>query len=68
VWGKVRFQEVRIAVRELCFMAFHEAMEGINLKRERIGASIVCSASEYDKQRSPASVVVICGRCTSTQF
>jgi acetyl-CoA C-acetyltransferase len=32
-------------------------MGGINLKPSEIDASIVCSAPEYDKQRSPAGVV-----------
>jgi len=46
-----------MAVRELCFMGFQEAMEGIDLKPEQIDSSVVCSAPEYDKQRSPASVI-----------
>jgi acetyl-CoA C-acetyltransferase len=43
--------------RELCYEGFAEAMEGINLKPSEIEASIICSAPEYDKQRSPAGVV-----------
>ncbi len=46
-----------MAVRELCFEAFTEAMEGIKLKTNQIEASIICSAPEYDKQRSPAGVI-----------
>ena len=46
-----------ISIGELCFFAFKEAKEGINLKNEQIDASIICSATEYDKQRSPAGVI-----------
>ncbi len=46
-----------VAVRELCLEAFKEAIEGTRLMPEDIDASIVCSAPEYDKQRSPAGVI-----------
>lgn len=46
-----------VAVRELCFEAFVEAMEGLRITPKDIDASIVCSAPEYDKQRSPAGVI-----------
>ncbi len=46
-----------VSIGELCFWAYQEAMEGIRLKNEEIDASVVCSATEYDKQRSPAGVV-----------
>jgi acetyl-CoA C-acetyltransferase len=52
------YRKCGMAPRELCFIGFQEAMKGINLKREQIDASVVCSAPEYDKQRSPASVIV----------
>jgi len=52
------YRKCGMAVRELCFMGFQEAMKDINLKREQIDGSIVCSAAEYDKQRSPASAIV----------
>lgn len=45
------------AVRELCFEAFRESMTGLNLQVKDIDASVICSAPEYDKQRSPAGVV-----------
>jgi acetyl-CoA C-acetyltransferase len=45
------------AVRELCFEAFKEATEGIKIAPKDIDASIVCSAPEYDKQRSPAGTI-----------
>lgn len=46
-----------MAVRELCFEAFTEAMEGLKIKAKDIDGSIVCSAPEYDKQRSPSGVI-----------
>jgi len=46
-----------ISISEMCFGAFCNAMEGLNLKTEDIDASVVCSATEYDKQRSPAAVI-----------
>jgi acetyl-CoA C-acetyltransferase len=39
-----------ISISEMCFGAFCNAMEGLNLKTEDIDASVVCSATEYDKQ------------------
>jgi acetyl-CoA C-acetyltransferase len=47
----------KISVREMCYLAFDEAKMGIRLENDEIDASIVCSASEYDKQRSPAGVI-----------
>ncbi len=47
-----------VSIRELCFEAFREAMEDAeNLSTKDIDASIVCSAPEYDKQRSPAGLI-----------
>lgn len=46
-----------IALRELCFDAFKEAMEGLDLTNKQIDGSIICSAPEYDKQRSPAGLI-----------
>jgi len=46
-----------MAVRELCFEAFTEAMSGLKIQAKDIEASVMCSAPEYDKQRSPAGVV-----------
>ncbi len=46
-----------MAPRELCFEAFKEAMEGLDITNKNIDASIVCSAPEYDKQRSPAGSI-----------
>ena len=46
-----------VSVRELCFEAYTEAMEGLGITNNDIDASIICSAPEYDKQRSPAGSV-----------
>ncbi len=46
-----------MSIRELCFEAFREALGDINLSPKEINASIICSAPEYDKQRSPAGLV-----------
>lgn len=46
-----------MAVREQCFEAFTEAMAGLKLGAKDIDGSIVCSAPEYDKQRSPSGVI-----------
>ncbi|MCX6013175.1 MAG: thiolase domain-containing protein [Chloroflexi bacterium] len=43
--------------RELCYEGFAEAMQDAKLAPKDIEASIICSAPEYDKQRSPAGVV-----------
>ncbi len=45
------------SVRELAFEGFKEAMQDGGIKASDIGASVICSAPEYDKQRSPAGVL-----------
>ena len=45
------------SIRELAFEAFREAMEDAKLEVKDIDASIVASAPEYDRQRSPAGVI-----------
>ena len=45
------------SIRELAFEAFAEAVKDGGISAKEIGASIVCSAPEYDKQRSPAGVI-----------
>jgi acetyl-CoA C-acetyltransferase len=44
------------SIRELAFEAYKEAMEDAQLTASQIDATIVCSAPEYDKQRSPSGV------------
>jgi acetyl-CoA C-acetyltransferase len=44
------------SIRELAFEGFKEAMQDAQITTQDIGASIICSAPEYDKQRSPAGV------------
>jgi len=45
------------SIRELAFEAYREAMADAQLTPKDIGASIICSAPEYDKQRTPAGVL-----------
>ncbi|MBW1816045.1 MAG: acetyl-CoA acetyltransferase [Deltaproteobacteria bacterium] len=44
------------SIRELAFEGFKDALEDAKITAGDIGASIICSAPEYDKQRSPAGV------------
>lgn len=44
------------SIRELAFEGFKEAMQDAHMTTKDIGASVICSAPEYDKQRSPAGV------------
>ncbi|MEJ2101439.1 MAG: acetyl-CoA acetyltransferase [Desulfobacterales bacterium] len=44
------------SIRELVFEGFKEAMQDAKLSTKDIDASVICSAPEYDKQRSPAGV------------
>ena len=44
------------SIRELAFEGFKEAMADAQIETKDIDASIICSAPEYDKQRSPAGV------------
>lgn len=46
-----------VSVKELCFDAYKEALEGVDLTNNDIDASITCSAPEYDKQRSPSGLI-----------
>ncbi len=44
------------SIRELAFDGFKEAVQDAQITSRDIGASVICSAPEYDKQRSPAGV------------
>jgi acetyl-CoA C-acetyltransferase len=44
------------SIRELAFEGFKEAMLDAQISTTDIDASVICSAPEYDKQRSPAGV------------
>ena len=44
------------SIRELAFEGFKDAMQDAQITNRDIGASVICSAPEYDKQRSPAGV------------
>jgi acetyl-CoA C-acetyltransferase len=56
--GQTKFGERSDAtIKEIAFEAFKEAIEDARLTPKEIEASIVCTASHYDKQRSPAGVI-----------
>ncbi len=44
------------SIRELAFEGFREAALDAGVQASDISASVVCSAPEYDKQRSPAGI------------
>jgi acetyl-CoA C-acetyltransferase len=46
-----------VSVKELCFDAYKEALEGLDITNKDIDASITCSAPEYDKQRTPSGLI-----------
>jgi len=45
------------SIREIAFEAFKEALEDAGIMRGEIEASLICSATHYDKQRTPAGVI-----------
>ena len=45
------------SIRELAFEAYSEAMKDAGITNSEIDASIICTAPEYDKQRSPAGLI-----------
>jgi acetyl-CoA C-acetyltransferase len=45
------------SIRELAFDAFRDAMQNAKIEAQDIDASIIASAPEYDRQRSPAGVI-----------
>lgn len=44
------------SIRELAFEGFKNAIGDAGVKPAEIDASVVCSAPEYDKQRSPSGI------------
>jgi acetyl-CoA C-acetyltransferase len=44
------------SIRELAFEGFKESLQDAHITARDIDASVICSAPEYDKQRSPAGV------------
>ena len=44
------------SIRELAFEGFKDAMNDADISTGDIDASVICSAPEYDKQRSPAGI------------
>jgi len=45
------------SMREIAFEAFKEALEDAGIMRGEIEASLMCSATHYDKQRTPGGVI-----------
>ncbi|TMI54500.1 acetyl-CoA acetyltransferase, partial [Candidatus Bathyarchaeota archaeon] len=45
------------SLRELAFEAYSSALDDADIESSEIDGSVVCSATHYDKQRSPAGVV-----------
>jgi acetyl-CoA C-acetyltransferase len=45
------------SLRELAFEAYSGALDDADIESSAIDGSVVCSATHYDKQRSPAGVV-----------
>jgi len=56
--GQSRFgKRSDASLRELAFEAYSSALDDADLESSAIDGSVVCSATHYDKQRSPAGVV-----------
>ena len=50
------------SLRELAFEGVKEAITDAGISTKEIDASVLCSAPEYDKQRSPSAVIAeYCG-------
>lgn len=45
------------SIRELAFESFRDALSGSGINANQIEASLICSAPEYDKQRTPAGLI-----------
>jgi acetyl-CoA C-acetyltransferase len=45
------------SIRELAFEGFKEAVGDARITAKEIDASVICSAPEYDKQRSPSAII-----------
>jgi acetyl-CoA C-acetyltransferase len=57
------------SIRELAFEGFRDAVKDAGIDTEEIQASIIASAPEYDKQRSPAGVIAeYCGLVPGPTF
>ncbi len=56
--GQTKFgRRTDASIKEIAFEGFKEAVEDAGIMRGEIEASIVCSATHYDKQRTPAGVI-----------
>ena len=45
------------SIREIAFEAFRETVEDAKISPKEIQASLICSGTHYDKQRTPAGVI-----------
>ena len=45
------------SIREITFEAYREAIEDAQITNKDVQASVICSATHYDKQRTPAGVI-----------
>ena len=56
--GQSKFGKRRDAsLRELAFEAYSNALDDAEMDSGKVDGSVVCSATHYDKQRSPAGIV-----------
>ncbi|MGA6926915.1 MAG: acetyl-CoA acetyltransferase [Desulfosarcina sp.] len=56
--GQSRFvRKYSGSIRELAFEGFKEAVGDAGISAKEIDASVICSAPEYDKQRSPSAII-----------
>jgi acetyl-CoA C-acetyltransferase len=57
------------SIRELAFEAYQESMLDAGIQTTDIDGTVICSAPEYDKQRSPAGVIAeYCGLTPQPTF
>ncbi len=56
--GQTRFdRRPDASIREIAFEAFKETVEDAQISPKEIQASLICSGTHYDKQRTPAGVI-----------
>ena len=56
--GQTRFvRKYPGSIREMAFEGFKEAVTDAGINVKDIDASVICSAPEYDQQRSPSAVI-----------
>jgi acetyl-CoA C-acetyltransferase len=69
VGQSVFYRQYPGSIKELAFEGFSEAMNDAQITTKDIDATVICSAPEYDKQRSPSAVVAeYCGLTPQPTF